>query len=379
MNQAIAPANESTATSFAGRSVLVTGGCGYIGSHAVLHLLRLGARVIVLDRLLPGRASPSAIDRIRTALANTQSKSQDHLHVYIADCSDEAAVASIMQRHQVEDVLHFAGLAYVAESVARPDLYYRENLGSSAPFLRAAFANGCRRLVVSSSCTAYGEHPSHRLPLTEDQPCAPTHPYGMSKWMLERMAFDIAGQYPACGVAALRYFNVAGCDQSGILREEHDPETHVIPILLNCARTGAPFKLMGTDYPPPSPDGTAVRDYIHVDDVVSAHVLMLQRLAAGNHWLYNVGLGQGISLRMLIDAVQRVTGRAITIQHAPRRPGDAPAMFASSDRLIRDHGWKPAVTSLEAIIASAQRGLELPPLAGCGNHPAVSLSSQRGA
>jgi len=342
--------------------VMVTGGAGYIGTHAVLRLVREGWEVVVVDRMIPGRANPSGLNAIERAEPSAATR----LHVAHVDISDGPAVRRVFEEHGCTSVLHFAGLAYVAESVGKPVEYYVENVAKGIRFIEAAVGCGVKRLVVSSSCTVYGEPDASRLPVREGDDMRPTHAYGTSKWMLERIVRHTVDAHGAAGLGAccLRYFNVAGCDRTGLLGEVHDPETHVIPIILRCLAgewpgTNNVFFITGDDFP--TPDGTAVRDYVHVDDVVDAHVKALGAIRAGRTLAYNLGLGKGISIRELIAACERVTGRKLDVRVGPRRPGDAPMLWADASLARSELGWSPAVTTVEEMVDSAWRWMQRRP------------------
>jgi len=340
--------------------VMVTGGAGYIGAHAVLRLLREGWEVVVVDRMIPGRSNPAGLNAIEAAEPSAATR----LHVAHVDVSDGPAVRRVFEEHGCVSVLHFAGLAYVAESVGKPVEYYVENVAKGIRFIETAVACGVRKLVVSSSCTVYGEPDASRLPVREGDDMRPTHPYGTSKWMLERIVRHTVDAHPGLGACCLRYFNVAGCDRTGVLGEVHDPETHVIPIILRCLAgewpgTNNVFFIAGDDFP--TPDGTAVRDYVHVDDVVDAHVKALGAIRPGRTLAYNLGLGKGISIRELIAACERVTGRRLDVRVGQRRPGDAPMLWADPSLARSELGWSPSVTTVEEMVESAWRWMKRRP------------------
>ncbi|MFN0134275.1 MAG: UDP-glucose 4-epimerase GalE, partial [Phycisphaerales bacterium] len=251
-------------------------------------------------------------------------------------------------------ILHFAALAYVGESVERPLDYYRANTAAAIGLLEACNVAGVDRLVFSSTCATYGEPAT--VPIPETCPQSPISPYGRSKLMVEHMLADFAESRARAGrpfaYAALRYFNVAGCDRSGIVGEAHDPETHLIPIVLQAALgLRDRVNIFGTDYP--TPDGTCIRDYIHVEDLIDAHVRTLDSLKPGDRRAYNLGIGRGHSVREIIAAAERVTGRKIPIVEGPRRPGDPPQLFADPARIRRELGWSASITNLDDTIASA--------------------------
>ncbi|PLW73697.1 UDP-glucose 4-epimerase GalE, partial [Streptomyces sp. DJ] len=309
--------------SVSGKRYLVTGGAGYVGGAVAAHLLEAGHRVTVLDDLSTGFAEgvPEGAEFVRGRV-------QDAARVL--DPSYDA-------------VLHFAAFSQVGESVADPEKYWRNNVGGSMDLLAAMRGAGVRRLVFSSTAATYGEPSS--VPITEDAPTAPTSPYGASKLAVDHM---IAGECAAHGLAAvsLRYFNVAGAH--GRFGERHDPESHLIPLVLQVAlgRREA-ISVYGDDYP--TPDGTCVRDYIHVSDLAEAHLLAVEKAVPGEHLVCNLGNGAGFSVREVIDTVRKVTGHPVPEVVAPRRGGDPAVLVASADRARERLGWKPARTDLAAI------------------------------
>ena len=255
--------------------VLVTGGAGYIGSHAVKRLMELGHDVVVLDNI--GRGHRQAVPKTVTLVE--------------ADLRDTDAVTTVLCDHHIECVMHFAALAYVGESVQKPLLYYDNNTGGSLSLLRAMQAAGVNRLVFSSTCATYGQ--PEKMPITEDLPQNPINPYGWSKLFFERILRDYSAMNPDFAFAALRYFNVAGSAADGSIGEDHEPETHLIPVLLLTAlgkRDGA--TIFGDDYD--TPDGTCIRDYVHVEDLVDAHTVVMEALQPGDTRFYNLGIGKGL-------------------------------------------------------------------------------------
>ncbi len=312
--------------------VLVTGGAGYIGSHTCKHLAAHGHEVIVLDSLARGH---------RRAVRWGSLEEVDLL--------DLAAVQEVLRRHQPDAVLHFAAYALVSESVRLPEVYYRNNFVGSLNLLEAMQKTGVGYLVFSSTCAVYGVPEGE---LHEDHPKAPVNSYGMSKWMTEQAIADFR-QAHGLQACALRYFNASGCDPDGEVGEVHDPETHLIPCIFNALLANRPVQLYGTDYP--TPDGTCVRDYVHVLDLASAHRLALERLTAGTPLrpAYNLGTGRGHSVREVIAVVEKVTGRPVEIEICPRRPGDPPALVATAEKAQAELGWRPQWTDLEQTVASA--------------------------
>jgi UDP-glucose 4-epimerase len=313
-------------------SVLVTGGAGYIGSVTVALLRQRGEHVVVLDNLARGHRATVPAD----------------VPFYQGDVGDRALVGSILHEHDVDACVHFAAFAYVGESVEQPTLYFENNVAQGIALLGALVAGGVRRFVFSSTCATYGE--PAEVPIPEETPQRPTNPYGWSKFVIERTLEAYARAYDLRFVA-LRYFNAAGATEA--LGECHEPETHLLPNVLAVARGVAPHvEVYGTDYP--TPDGTAVRDYIHVSDLAAAHALALAHLRDGGAAEFiNLGNGQGFSVLEVIEAAWRVTGRSIASVERPRRPGDPPQLVARADKARRILGWQPAHASLEDIIRSA--------------------------
>ncbi|MGB0697455.1 MAG: UDP-glucose 4-epimerase GalE [Rhodospirillaceae bacterium] len=315
--------------------VLVTGGAGYVGSHVCLALAEAGFEPVALDNLRNGHAwavqwGPLAV----------------------GDVTDPVFLAAQFAQHQPVAVMHFAALIEVAESVADPLRFYRNNVVGTLCLLEAMAAASCPLLVFSSTCAIFGQPP--RVPLDEDLPIAPINPYGQAKAMAETMILD--WQRVSGGRAArLRYFNVAGADPLSRIGEAHDPESHLIPLALMAASGlggQGPLTVNGSDYP--TPDGTAVRDYIHVTDLAAAHVLALEALVTGGPALaLNLGNGAGHSVRQVLDCVEQVTGSAVPHRFGPRRVGDPPILVADSRRAREQLGWMPERGSLETQIGDA--------------------------
>lgn len=331
-------------------NVLVTGGAGYIGSHAVQRLLRDGHEVSVIDNLYRGHQG--AIDRLAKAPGGSR------LHFRKMDLSDRAGLDAILRERRVEAVMHFAAHAYVGESVEHPLRYYRHNAASALTLLEACDAAGVGRFVFSSTCATYGQPPAECVPVSETCPQSPVSPYGMSKLHVEHMLRDYLESCrrakKAFGFAALRYFNVAGSDRTGLIGEDHRPETHLIPVILEaCMGKREKVVVFGTDYP--TIDGTCIRDYIHVEDLIDAHVRVLAALKADSHEgrAYNLGIGQGYSVKQILDAARRVTGVEFKVEFGPRRAGDPPALYNDPRKVQRELGWKAEVTSVEEIIRTA--------------------------
>jgi UDP-glucose 4-epimerase len=313
-------------------SILVTGGAGYIGSATIDLLVQQGDDVVALDNLCHGHR------------AAVHPKST----FYEGSVSDQPLIKRIVQQHQIDACIHFAAFAYVGESVLDPQKYYQNNAVDALALLNALIANGVRRFIFSSTCATYGE-PQY-IPLDEKHPQWPASPYGWSKLMVERMLadFDVAGQMR---FVALRYFNA--CGAAGALGEDHDPETHLIPLVLQAASGHRPhLTIFGEDYD--TPDGTAVRDYIHISDLARAHVLALQYLQnQGKSDFFNLGTGHGHSVREVVESVRRVTGREIPLQMAGRRAGDTAYLVADAGKAKVLLDWQPECTDLDSIIAGA--------------------------
>ncbi|MBB5037481.1 UDP-glucose 4-epimerase GalE [Prosthecobacter dejongeii] len=303
-------------------TLLITGGAGYIGSHTVKHLLAQGERLVVLDNLVFGHREALPLDQVT------------FIH---GDMSDAELVDQIFCDHQPEAVLHFAAYAYVGESVTDPLKYYRNNLAAPLVLLEAMQRHGCRRFIFSSTCATYG-NPVH-VPMDESHPQAPVNPYGASKWMLERVLRDCDHAWGLKSVF-LRYFNASGCDPEGQIGEDHDPETHLIPrILMAAAGEIADITVFGTDYP--TPDGTCIRDYIHVNDLASAHALALGYLRGGGSTeAVNLGTGRGFSVNEIIQTAQAVTGKSIPVSYGPRRAGDPPELICQPAKAKALLGWE---------------------------------------
>jgi UDP-glucose 4-epimerase len=327
--------------------VLVTGGAGYIGSHATLRLLEDGHRVTVFDNLDRGHQATVKI---------LQEFGGERYRFVRADLLDAGAMRGALAG--VDAVMHFAALAHVGESVVDPFRYWTVNLGGTLSLLSAMRDAGTPRLVFSSTCATYGEPPPERIPIAEDCPQAPVNPYGASKLACERLIRDVAEAHRRNGLpfgfALLRYFNVCGCDPAARLGEDHDPETHLIPICLEVALgQRKELTVFGEDWD--TPDGTCIRDYVHVTDLVDAHVRVLEKLTPGAELVYNVGTGQGASVREVLSACRRVTGRPVAERRGDRRPGDPPALVNSPAKIRRELGWTAARASLDVMIGDSWR------------------------
>ena len=320
--------------------VLVTGGAGYVGSHAVKALRAAGHGVVVFDDLSAGHAAAVG-----------------DVPLVEGDVRDVAQVQAALGRHGVTAVMHFAARLSVGESVQAPARYYDYNVRGSLSVLDAMLASGVAGLVLSSTCAVYGDPVT--LPMTEDHPTNPINAYGESKLAVERALAHYAGAY-GLRTIALRYFNAAGADPEGDLGEDHDPEIHLIPLAIRAASGGAPLRVFGDDYP--TADGTCVRDYVHVSDLAAAHLRALEALETGAAArVYNLGTGRPRSVRDVIQAVERVTGRSVPTEVAARRPGDPAVLCASADRIKRELGWCPAYTDLDAVVRTAWRWHEAHP------------------
>ncbi len=310
--------------------LLVTGGAGYIGSIVARHLIDGGHAVVVLDNLERGHrdAVPAEAEFVH------------------GDLRDLDAVRGAVTQ-SFDAVLHFAAFALVGESVEQPELYYRNNLLGTLNLLDAMREAEVSRLVFSSTCAVYGE--PDEVPIPEGIPTRPTNPYGASKLAADGMISDMCVAH-GLGAVSLRYFNVAGASSG--LGEDHEPETHLIPNVLRAAMGINPVvNIFGTDYP--TPDGTAIRDYIHIDDLSAAHLLALDGTRSGEHRIFNLGNGNGFSVREVIAATEEVTGNAIPTEEAPRRPGDPPMLVAAADKIRRELGWQPAKPSIAGMVSDA--------------------------
>lgn len=328
-------------------NVLVTGGAGYIGSHAVKRLLEAGHTVVAVDNLFRGHAE---------AIEAAGSIAPQRLTFVKADVSDHETVAATLERHRIDTVMHFAALAYVGESVDQPLRYYRNNIEGLIALLEAIDRSSVRNIVFSSSCSTYGQPREDLIPVREDCPQSPMSPYGRTKLQGEHILADFAEMRRRAGrpigLAFLRYFNVCGCDPSGLLGEDHDPESHIIPVILQAALgLRDHVQLFGTDYA--TPDGTCVRDYVHVIDLVDAHILAMEKLTPGRDVAYNVGIGKGYSVRQIIESVRRVTGSDFQVIEGPRRAGDVPMVFADPKRIREELGWNARFTDLDDIVSTA--------------------------
>ncbi len=320
--------------------ILVTGGAGYIGSHTIKELLRDGREVVALDNLSAGHRELVLCEEFVEG-----------------DLADLGLLRKTFRRYPIEAVIHFAAYTAVGESVADPQKYYANNVAAGLNLLRAMLEAGVKRIVFSSSAAVYGD--PVRVPIPEDHPKDPKNPYGRTKLVFEGALRDYGAAYGLRHVS-LRYFNAAGSDPEGEIGELHDPETHLIPIVLEAAAGRRPhLEIYGTDYP--TKDGTAIRDYIHVTDLARAHVLALRALEEGRAAeAYNLGTGQGYTVREVVEVCRRVTGREIPVLAGPRRAGDPAALVADPSRAKRDLGWDPQFTALDPIVETAWRWMLRP-------------------
>lgn len=316
--------------------VLVTGGAGYVGSHACKALFEAGYEPVVFDNLQTGHRSAVRWGPF----------------VY-GDICDSNAVRDAMAQFEVKAVIHFAARAYVGESVQHPGLYYRNNVGGLVSVLDAMTHSGVSKIIFSSTCSVYGVPMS--LPISENTRCAPINPYGHSKLMCEQVLTDY-GSAHGIGSVALRYFNAAGADAGGEIGEAHDPETHLIPQVLEVAAgLRQEIRIFGDDYP--TNDGTCIRDYIHVTDLAAAHVKALDRCEPGRAEKFNLGTGRGFSVLEIIRSAREITGLKINATIAARRPGDPPVLIADPSKACKVLGWNSQNSDLETIMSSAWQWL----------------------
>ena len=317
-------------------NVLVVGGAGYIGSHCVRQLIAAGHRPVVIDNFIYGHrgAVPAGVT------------------LHEGSLGDEALVGRVLRGEKIDVVMHFAAFCYVGESVTDPLKYYFNNVVETLHLLRAMVGAGVDKFVFSSTCATFGVPAS--LPIHENLPQAPINPYGQSKLDIENALKALAVAH-GLNFAVFRYFNAAGASEDGSIGEDHDPETHLIPLAIDVATGRRPhLQLFGTDYP--TPDGTCLRDYVHVDDLSRAHIAVFDRLSArGAQLFYNLGTGRPTSNREVIRAVERATGRPIKVVESPRRAGDPPALFADSSKAIRELGWKVRFPDIDSIVGTAWR------------------------
>ena len=317
-------------------AILVTVGAGYIGSHSVLTLQKAGYEVIVLDNLVYGHQ-----DLVETVLK---------VKLIVGSTCDRSLLREIFDTHQIDAVMHFAAYAYVGESVTQPAKYYNNNVVGTLTLLEAMLEANIHKFVFSSTCATYGVPDS--VPITEDQSQNPINPYGATKLMVERILQDFSQAYDFRSVC-LRYFNAAGADPEGNLGEDHHPETHLIPLVLQTALGHREsVSIFGTDYD--TPDGSCIRDYIHVLDIAQAHILALEYLLNdGATDVFNLGNGSGFSVKEVIETARKITGKEIKAELSDRRPGDPPALVGSGAKAQQILGWQPKYSDLDNIISHA--------------------------
>lgn len=310
----------------------MTGGAGYIGSHTRFFLEKHGHEVVVADNLSRGAKKNVPEGRLR-----------------VIDVRDTNGMAALLERERVEAVIHFAAYIAVGESTQVPELYFSNNVAGSVSLFEAMIRTGVRHLVFSSTAAVYGT--PRRVPITEDEPFAPINPYGETKVMTEK-TIEWLNRYRDFHAIRLRYFNACGAEPEAGLGEEHDPETHLIPLVLGAVKTGKPVTLFGDDYP--TPDGTCIRDYIHVSDLAEAHVVAVEHLLSGGKSdAFNVGTGSGHSVKEVVTAAERVTGKHVPRTIGPRREGDPASLVADSKKLQQTLGWRPERADLDRIVADA--------------------------
>ncbi len=321
-------------------AILVTGGAGYIGSHVNKLLAHEGYETVVFDNLIYGHREAVKWGTLIEG-----------------DLKNVSEIEAVFERYPIEAVFHFAAYAYVGESVTEPEKYYYNNIGCTLNLLKVMRKYGSDKIIFSSSCATYGE--PKQMPITEDMPQNPINPYGFTKYTVERIFKDYEKAY-GLKYVVLRYFNAAGADPEGEIGEAHDPETHIIPLILDAASGKRPnVKVFGTDYP--TRDGSCVRDYIHVSDLATAHLLALRHLEAGKESQFlNLGNTKGTSVLELIESAKRVTGRNIPVVLADRRPGDPAILVGSSEKAKRILGWEPIYGDIDAIVKHAWAWHEQP-------------------
>jgi UDP-glucose 4-epimerase len=312
--------------------ILVIGGAGYIGSHMVKQLLQENYEVVILDNLSTG---------YRRLVTGGQ--------LIVGELGDSELLDRIFRKHKIAAVMHFAAFSLVGESVGMPLKYYRNNISETVSLIEAMIRNEVMRFIFSSTAAVYGE--PRETPINEEHTCNPTNPYGVTKRCVERILADCDTAHGLKSVC-LRYFNASGADPIGDIGEMHEPESHLIPLVLKSALTQKPINIFGTDYP--TPDGTCLRDYVHVTDLADAHMLALNALLEGAaSTVYNLGNSVGYSVRQVIERASRVTGKNIPVMETARRPGDPAILVANSDKIKQSLGWQPQYEALETIIETA--------------------------
>ncbi len=316
-------------------NILVAGGAGYIGSHTTKRLKEAGHHPVIYDNL--SRGHKVVADILKVPLV-------------AADLNDRATLLATLREHKIDGVMHFAAYAYVGESVSDPLMYYRNNVATTIAVLETMAEAKVNRFVFSSTCATYGDPDS--VPITEEQRKLPVSPYGRSKLMVEQILADNGVANKAFMFAALRYFNASGCALDGSIGEDHDPEPHIIPVVLQALAGIRPgITVFGTDYP--TQDGTNVRDYIHVEDLAEAHLLAMEKLSPGAPIYLNLGTGKGFSVKEIIQSAEKVTGKKVPVTYGPRRSGDAIALYADPSKAKAVLGWEAKLKDPEVIIRSA--------------------------
>ena len=317
-------------------NVLVVGGAGYIGSHCVRQLQAGGFRAVVLDNFVYGH---------RAALSSDTP-------VYEGDLGDRKILGRLFEEEAIDVVMHFAAFAYVGESVQKPLKYYHNNLAQPIALLEEMIERGLNRFIFSSSCSTYGE--PDEFPITEDTPRRPINPYGQTKLGLELLLRSLARAH-GFSFATFRYFNAAGASADGAIGEDHDPESHLIPLAIGAAQGARPpLQVFGTDYP--TPDGTCLRDYVHVEDICQAHIDIIARLnSPGKEYFYNLGTGNPTSVREVIGTVASVSGKKVPFVEVERRPGDPPVLYADASKARKELGWTPRYAEIRSIVETAWR------------------------
>jgi UDP-glucose 4-epimerase len=324
-------------------NVLVAGGAGYIGSHTVKRLKESGHTPVIYDNASRGHKIVAKILNVPAVFA---------------DLNERNTLTKTLRDHKIDTVMHFAAYAYVGESVHEPLMYYQNNVATTINVLESMAAENVNRFVFSSTCATYGD--PEKIPITESEKKAPVSPYGRSKLMMEQILTDYAAANSKFKFAALRYFNASGCALDGTIGEDHDPETHLIPVILQAILGLRPeLTVFGTDYP--TKDGTNVRDYIHVEDLADAHILAMQKLDANSPIFANLGTGAGFSVKEIIATAEKVTGKKVPVKWGPRRAGDAIALYADPSYAKKILGWEAKHKSPETIIRSAWNWFEKNP------------------